>query len=175
MNPRFKAGKVVYPAVFGGLALVLLYVGTIVPTGNWGAVAVAGLFPCAAVISAGLAAGFLCWAGVTILAFLLIPDKFIALLFGLLFGLYPVVKGLIERLRRLPLEYVLKLAFFNLSFSLIYLTMKNAVLQSLPSGLGTLWLLYLVGNVAFLLYDYGLSKLISFYMARIHRNSRLGK
>lgn len=172
MNPRMKSRKVVYPAVFGALALVLLYIGMIAPGGNWGIVAVAGLLPCAVVISAGIAAGFLCWAGVTILAFLLLPDKLIALLFGALFGLYPMVKTLVESLRKLPLEYVLKVLFFNLSFSVIYLVMKGAVLESLPAGLHATWLLYLVGNIVFLLYDYGLSKLISLYMARIHRYSR---
>lgn len=172
MSSRMKARKVVYPAIFGALALVLLYIGMIAPSGSWGIVAVAGLLPCAVVISVGVAAGFLCWAGVTILAFLLLPDKFIALLFGVLFGLYPMVKCLVERLRKLPLEYALKILFFNLSFSVVYFIMKAAVLESLPGQLHTVWLLYLVGNVVFLLYDYGFSKLIALYMARIHRYSR---
>lgn len=172
MNTRNKAAGVVYPAVFGALALALLYVGTVVPTGNWGVVAVAGLMPAAVIISAGTAAGVLCWAGVTLLAFLLLPDKFLVLLFGALFGLYPIVKNRVERLRRLPLEYILKLIFFNLSFTAVYRIMKAAVLASLPSQLSALWLLYLVGNVVFLIYDYGFSKLIGLYIARIYKPSR---
>lgn len=169
MNGRSKAVRVVYPAIFGAVALVLLYLGMLFPTGTWGVAAVAGLMPVFAVLSSGLASGFLCWAGVAILAFLLLPDKFLALLFGALFGLYPVLKGVIERLRRLPLEYVLKLAFFNASLTVINLTMKASVLSSLPTALNVLWLLYLVGNVVFLVYDFGLSRLISFFMARLGR------
>ena len=116
MKGRSKAVRVVYPAIFGALALVLLYLGTMVPTGTWGIAAVAGIMPVFAVLSSGLASGFLCWAGVTLLAFLLLPDKFLALLFGALFGLYPVLKGVIERLRKLPMEYLLKLAFFQCQF-----------------------------------------------------------
>lgn len=172
MNRGKQAKKVVFPAIFGALALVLLYLGTMLPTGIWGVAAVAGLLPAAVVISAGLAAGCICWAGVTLLAFFLLPDKFVVLLFGALFGLYPIVKGLIERLRKLPLEYVLKLLFFNLSFTLVYLVMKAAVLASLPAALGAVWLLYLVGNVVFLVYDYGLSKLITLYMARVYKQVR---
>lgn len=172
MNGRKNTRSVVYPAIFGALALVLLYGAAAAPGGRWGIVAVAGLMPCAVVVSAGLAAGFLCWAGVTVLAFLLVPDKLVALLFGVLFGLYPMVKSLIERLRKLPLETVLKLIFFNLSFSLIYFTMRVAVLASLPTQLGRVWVLYLVGNVVFLLYDYGFSRLIALYMARIYKHSR---
>ena len=71
MRRNTSASKVAYPAVLGALSLVLVYIGSIAPTGNWGIIAVAGLLPSAAVISVGLQAGFLCWACVSILAFLL--------------------------------------------------------------------------------------------------------
>ena len=68
------------------------------------------------------------------------------------------------------MEYLLKLAFFNAAFTLIYLTMAGAVLDSLPQALGgSVWILYGVANLVFLLYDYGFSKLIAVYIARIHR------
>lgn len=165
-----RTAKVAYPAVLGALALILLYLGSVAPTGSWGIVAVAGLFPAAAVASVGLKAGFLCWAGVSILAFFLLPEKFCVLLFALLFGLYPMVKSIAEQLHRKPVGYLLKLAFFNAALTLIYFTMRSAVASSLPSVLGnSVWLLYLTGNVVFLLYDYGFSRLIAFYLARIQR------
>lgn len=172
MKKRSSAVRVAYPAILGGVALILLYIGSIAPTGNWGIVAVAGLLPAAAVISVGMKAGFLCWAGVSILAFLLIPEKFCVLLFCILFGLYPMVKSLIERLGRLPLEYLLKLVFFNAALTVVYLVMRTAVLQSLPAVLSSLWLLYLAGNVVFLAYDFGFSKLIALYITRVQRAIR---
>ena len=170
MRRKSAAGKVAYPAILSAVALVLVYMGSVAPTGNWGIVAAAGLLPAAAVISVGLKAGFLCWAAAAILAFLLVPDKFCALLFGVLFGLYPMVKSLIEQLRKKPVEYLLKLAFFNASFTVVYLTMAAAVAASLPQVLGSsVWILYLAANVVFLLYDYGFSKLIALYIARVQR------
>lgn len=169
MNRNSKAAKVAFPAILGAVSLVFLYVASVVPTGNWGVVAVAGLLPAAAVISAGLKAGFLCWAGVSVLAFLLLPGKFCALLYCVLFGLYPMVKALIERIQRKALEYVLKLVFFNAAFTLIYHVMRAAVLDSLPSVMSVVWLLYLVGNVVFLVYDFGFSKLIGLYIMRFGR------
>lgn len=170
MRRKSAAVKVAYPAILGALALVLVYLGSIAPTGSWGIVAAAGLLPGLAVISVGLKAGLLCWAGVSLLAFLLVPDKFCVLLFGALFGLYPVVKSLVEGLRRKPLEYLLKLAFFNAAFTLVYLTMAGAVAASLPEALGgSAWVLYGAANVVFLLYDYGFSRLIGLYIARVQR------
>jgi hypothetical protein len=158
--------------VFGALALVFLYAGSVSPTGSWGLAALAGLMPAAVIISAGLTAGVLCWAGVTALAFLMLPDKFMALLFGLLFGLYSIVKNLVERLRVLPLEYLLKLLFFNASLTALYFVTRAALLSSLPEQLGVLWVLYLAGNAVFLCYDYGFGKLIGFYMTRVYKPSR---
>ena len=170
MRKGSAASRVAYPAILSALALVLVYLGSISPTGNWGIVAAAGLLPAAAVVSVGLKAGFLCWAAAAILAFLLVPDKLCALLFGVLFGLYPMVKSLIEQLRKKPVEYVLKLVFFNAAFTMVYLTMAAAVAASLPKALGSsVWMLYLAANVVFLLYDYGFSKLIAVYIARVQR------
>ena len=169
MRRKGTAARVSYPAVLGAVSLILVYIASVVPTGNWGLVAVAGVLPAAAVISVGLGAGVLCWAGVSLLSFLLLPGKFCALLYTALFGLYPLVKSLIERLRKRGMEYLLKLVFFNVSFTLIFLIMRTAVLDSLPAALGAVWVLYLVANVVFLIYDFGFSRLISFYVARIGR------
>lgn len=170
MRKKGSAGKVAYPAILSAFALILVYLGSITPTGSWGIVAAAGLLPAAAVISIGLKAGILCWAAAAILAFLLVPDKFCVLLFGVLFGLYPMVKSLVERLQKKPLEYALKLAFFNIAFTAIYLTMAAAVAASLPQVLGSsVWVLYAAANVVFIMYDYGFSKLISLYIDRVQR------
>ena len=167
MKRRKAVINVAVPAILGALSLVLVYVASIVPSGSWGVVAVAGLIPAAAVISVSMRSGVLCWAGVSILAFILVPGKFCALLYTVLFGLYPIVKAFLERLRKKAVEYFLKLVFFNVSFTVIYLTMKAAVLGSLPAALSVVWLLYLVGNVVFLVYDFGTSKLIALYITRI--------
>ena len=164
--------KVAYPAILGAVSLILVYVGSIAPSGSWGIVAVAGLFPAAAVISVSLSAGTICWVGVSVLAFLMVPGKFCALMYAALFGLYPIIKSLIERIRCRGPEYLLKLVFFNVAFTVLYLTMKTAVLQSLPTVLSVVWVLYVVGNIVFLIYDFGFSKLISLYIARIDRAVR---
>ena len=78
-----------------------------------------------------------------------------------------------ERLRKRPLEYALKLAFFNAAFTVVWLTMAAAVTASLPQALGSsVWVLYGLVNVVFLLYDYGFSKLIALYIARVQRAVR---
>ena len=172
MKKKSAARKVALPAILCALSLILTYVGVIAPSGRWGIIAVAGLCPAAAVISVGFGAGLLCWASTAILAFLLVPDKFCALLYAVLFGLYPVLKALFERVRNRPVSCLLKILFFNLSLTVLFLTMKGALLGSLPGILSATWLLYVAGNIVFILYDFGMSKLISIYIARLRRVRR---
>ncbi|MFG6350720.1 MAG: hypothetical protein K1W21_03650 [Oscillospiraceae bacterium] len=171
MRRKNAAATVAYPAILGALALVLVYLGSVAPTGNWGIVALAGLLPAAAVVSVSLKAGFLCWIVVSILAFLLVPDKFCVLLFAVLFGPYPMIKSLVEQLRKKPVEYLLKLVFFNAAFTMVWLTMASAVASNLPAAIaGSVWALYLAGNVVFLAYDYGFSRLLAVYINRVQRS-----
>ncbi len=174
MRRKSAAARVAYPAILTALALALVYLGSIAPRGNIGIVAAAGVLMAGAVISVGLRAGFLCWAAVSILAFLLAPDKFCALMFAVLFGLYPMVKSVVES-RRWPriLQYGVKLAFFNAALTVLWLVMRAALLSSLPEFMSRgWWIVYLIGNIVFLLYDFGFSGLIALYIARVDRHIR---
>jgi hypothetical protein len=153
--------------VLAALSLLLLFLACLMPTGRMGMVAVAGLVPAAGVVSGGLAAGFLCYGATGLLGLLLLPDKGCALLYVVFFGLYPMVKSAIERLRRLPLELLLKLLFFNAVLTVLFLGFSALLLPLLPERLQGTLMIYLAGNAAFLLYDYGFSKLIAYYAARL--------
>lgn len=170
------AGRVALAAVLAALALAVLYGACLAPSGRMGLTAVAGLFPTAAVISGGFKVGLLCYGGAALLALLVLPDKGLALLFALFFGLYPVLKAKIEGLRRLAVELVLKLLLFNGALTLFRAGLRTIFLSALPLPKGLpLWVLYLVGNVVFLIYDLGLTKLIALYIARVDQPLRRGR
>lgn len=170
-----SARLIAFSAVLGGLALLLLYVSCAVPAGLWGLTAAAGLCPLAVVASIGVRGGLLCWGGVSILALLFLPDKFCALLFVLLFGIYPVVKSVAERRKNRVTGWLLKLALFNASLTVLFVTMGAIMAASLPQIVGqSSWLLYLAGNAVFVIYDFGLTKLIGFYLSRVDRAVRKG-
>lgn len=154
------------PALLSALSLALLYVASVVPGGRLGMVALSGLVPAAAVISAGLRGGLMCYAAAAILGLLVVPDKGCALLYLLFFGLYPVIKSLCERLPR-GLELLAKLVFFNAVLTLFYFLLAEFFLPFLPEPLVGTGVVYLAGNLAFLVYDFGFSKLIALYLHRV--------
>ena len=82
-----KTWTVALSGVLAAMSLALLYLASVLPTGQLGVAAVAGLFPMAAVISAGWKAGACCWLASGLLGLLIVPGKGIALLFLL----FPVI------------------------------------------------------------------------------------
>ena len=167
-----SAARVATGGVLAALSLLLLYCATLLPSGRIGMVAVAGLVPAVGVISGGLGTGFLCYAATAVLGLLLVPDKGCALVYALFLGLYPMVKYLVERLRRLPIELLLKLVFFNLILVIFLFGFSALLFPLLPERMHAPLPLFGLGNVVFLIYDYGFSKLITYYASRIRKATR---
>ena len=162
--------RVALGGVLGAGSLAILWLASVAPSGRLGLAAAAGLFPMAATLYAGRMAGYLCWLSGSILGMILLPDKGVSLLYLMFLGLYPVVKGRIEALRRLPVEWVLKLVYFNLALTLCWFVFRELFLPSVPDWLQEhALLLYGVGSAVFVIYDIGLSKLIAMLRVRLGR------
>lgn len=170
MAGRFssKAGRTALGGVLAAGSLAVLWLACVTPTGRLGVAAAAGLFPIGAVLLVGRGAGFLCWAAASVLGLLILPDKGVALMYLCFMGLYPVVKSRLEQCASRPLEWVGKLACFNAALTLLWVAFRGLFLPALPEWLaGKVWLLYGAGNLVFLLYDWGLSRLIGMMTARL--------
>lgn len=168
------AGRVALTGVLTALSLVFLWISAVAPAGRLGLVAVAGVFPAGAVVSAGLGAGFFCYGATGLLGLILLPAKSSAVLYLLFFGLWPMMKSLLERLNSRFLEWAGKLAVFNVILSVCWFGLRSLFLPFLPPVLDAGWMVYAAGNVAFVIYDLGFSKLIAFYVARVDRALRSG-
>lgn len=134
-------------------SLAVMWLACFFPTGKLGLTAAAGL---------------LCWAAASVLGLLLLPDKGVALMYLCFLGLYPTVKSRMENVKRRVVEWVGKFAFLNLALSICWFVFRSLFLPALPQWIGEkTWLVYLVGNVVFLIYDIGLSRLIGAVMVRL--------
>ncbi|SHH50386.1 hypothetical protein SAMN02745823_00102 [Sporobacter termitidis DSM 10068] len=155
-------------------AVALLYLASILPAERMGIVAVSSLFGIAAVIEAGIPAGVFVFLGGSLIGWLLVPYKPVILLYALFLGYYPVVKSLAEKLKNKVLQWAVKLAVFNLAFTALWFLFSALVFGPAILKLGT-GLVYPVGNLVFILYDIGLTRLIGVYIVRISKNLRKNK
>ena len=135
-------------------SLALLWMACAVPSGRIGLTASAGLFPMAAVLEGGRKAGLLSWGASSLLGLILLPNKGLALLYGMFLGLYPVAKSYLERLSKPVLEWGGKLLFFLLALSVGRSALHLLLFPELPAVL-----VYLGGSAVFLAYDFGLSQM----------------
>ena len=158
-------------ALISALATITLYIASVWPTGRIGIVALASVFSAAAVVEAGLASGIYVFVISSALGLLLIPDRSAVLLYICFFGYYPVVKCLVERIRNISLQWVLKLLIFNIAMIVVWFLLR-ALLFSFDTGEPATVVVFLGGNVIFAAFDYGFSKLIWFYKERISKNIR---
>ena len=102
----------------------------------------------------------------------MVSDKMVALLYLIFFGLYPMLKGFIERVNRPVPELILKLLIFNGYAVILFRVFGSLFLAMVPGKDLPSVVLLLLGNVVFLLYDYGFSKIITFYLLRVDRMMR---
>lgn len=169
MGQRFSsgAGRAALCGVLAALSAAVLYLAGVVPSGRIGVAAVAGLFPAAAVIAAGRGAGLLCWAVSAVLGLLLSQEKWLALLYLLFLGPYPVVKSVLEGLKSRAAEWLCKLLYFNAVFALFWALFRPLFLLALPAFLQGTVPAAAACNLVFVVYDIGLSRLIAACCRRI--------
>lgn len=157
--------------LLSAVCLVLLFAASVVPSGWTGLTAVSGLAVAVAVSAAGYLSGVLCYLVSGILGLLLIPGKHVAVLFLCLFGIYPIVKNLLEKLRNRALELVLKLAFGEVVLALLYLLAYSLFFASLVSAwtysIPFVPVFFVLAGIVFLIYDYAFSKVMALLQARL--------
>jgi hypothetical protein len=106
-------------------------------------------------------------------SFFLVPDKLGLVPFALLFGPYPLLKNLVERLNRLWLEWVLKLAGFGLLVGVGYALFSPLVPERLRTGAAPV-VVVLALVVGFVVYDLLYTGWIQFFLLRVKPKLRRG-
>jgi len=176
-----KTRKMTLSALFAAMCIISLFVASVWPTGRFGLVAFASLFVAAAVIEAGISSGISVFIISSIIGMLILPNRAAPILFIIFFGYYPIAKSLIEHIKGELLQWVIKLALFNTATIATWFFMRELLLDSMGNrplfGAELPYFplaLPIVGSVVFLIYDYGFTKLIWFYINRISKFMKKG-
>lgn len=163
--------KVALGGIISSLSLITMLLGGIIPGLEYTIPAFAGMMLIIIVIEISLRWAFLTYIGVAMLTFFIVPNKESGLLFITFLGYYPVLKSVIEtRLKRMQLQWVVKLLVFNAALVVYYkLVMWFVAAPELSESVEELgkYALYILGalaNVVFLLYDVALTRIISVYL-----------
>ncbi|MEG0391836.1 MAG: hypothetical protein RR626_03660 [Anaerovoracaceae bacterium] len=165
--------KKTFTLALGGISLALsviaLYAASFVPGVELTLYLISSIFVGVMVVEAGPKGGFLLYVAASLLGFVLLPNKLAILPYVLFFGLYGLVKYYSERIKKRPLQYMVKGAMFLVVFVVLYFFTKGLFFQGADFGPVTPYLLGIGGLLGFFLYDYIYTLLIGFYLRKIKR------
>ena len=98
-----------------------------------------------------------------ILSFIAMANKIHWAIYTITFGIYGLVKFIIEQDRPIYVEYILKLVYANIALVILYFIAKQFVY--IPEK----WYFVLLFEVVFLVYDYAYSLFIDYYNKKLKR------
>lgn len=173
-----NTGKITFCAIMSALAVVIMLT-SYFPYLTYAIPAIAGLCVMIVLIETNYK-----WAALSYIAsaviILLVGEMESKLLYLFLFGYYPIVKSLIEKINKRYIEFILKLLLFNIVVLAVYGIFSNVFSLSLNDfgvfkKFGVIFLLVLA-NVVFVFYDVALAKMSIIYIELLHpRINRLLK
>ena len=169
-----NARKLALSAILSALGVALMFAGSVAQVLDLTGAAVASVIVIYAVIELGGVWPYLIFAVTGGLALLLLPDKFAAVAYVLFIGYYPIVKSAAERKLPRIAAWILKFALLNAALTGIIAAMRF-LFHSAETEISFTPLVYALCNVAFLVYDIALTRLISFYYARLQKRFRFKK
>lgn len=130
------------------------------------------LFICVMIHEYGVNAGIIIFVASGILGFLLMPDKFGIVAYGVGFGIYPIVKFFAEKSRGAVGMYIIKILWILTAVAVYYWITKTLFISKSDNFGHSLIFVGITSVVMFFIYDYILTILIGLYDIRVRRRNR---
>jgi len=154
-----KSNNIAKGGIFAALSLILLYFSSIFPTNRLFLLGIASCLIPLSILMTGIKNTIVVYTTISILSLFIVPSKLISIAYILIFGSYGFVKYYIEKLRITILEIILKLLYFNIN-SAIIISIYKLVILNLPNI--NIYLLIVLMEFCFIVYDYTLTAFISY-------------
>ncbi len=170
--------KVTLSAMMCALSVVMLTLGAVFEALDLTAAALSSICIAFVYIEIGAPYTFLSWLCTALLSALFFPQSTLWIVYLLLFGLYPILKGYIERLPRI-FWWPIKVPLYNLCLYLMAKAMgfilgvdffgTGGDIRNIFSMNAAVWyesplILLIVANIAFIAYDLFLTMIVRIYL-----------
>ncbi|MCM0646824.1 hypothetical protein NBE98_00370 [Clostridium swellfunianum] len=155
--------------LFTALGVLFIYLSTISPTSKIYILGIASCIIPLSIITTTVKNAFFIYLSTSLLSVLLIGFKGSVAAYVLFFGLYGFAKYYIEKLRKVPLEILLKLVFFNSMTGLLYILYKVFFVGLLRVNI-PIYAAVVMLQFVFIVFDYAVTLFISYihrYFAKI--------
>lgn len=165
-----QTAKITFCGIITALSVVFMLL-SYFPYLTYAVPAVTGLLMMIIVIEINTRWAFAAYAAASVLVFIFAEPES-KLMYICLFGYYPILKALIERLHKPAAEWLLKLLVFNAAVLLVYFVFARLFGISLDDfntfGRYGVYAFLAAGDAVFVLYDIAVSRMAMFYMNTLH-------
>lgn len=149
--------KVAYGGILLAVNIILLLFLNIIPTNTLLIMGLASLPISIVIMEFGPKSGVAFYIASIVLGFIVMTNKFHWVIYVFTFGVYGLIKYIIERDLPVYVEILLKLVFANIVLVFLYFILKPFLYIPVKLGLIAMF------EVVFILYDYMYSSFIDYY------------
>lgn len=172
-----NSSKTALGGMISALSLVIMLLTAVIPYLTYALPAISGVLLILIVIEINKKWAACTYVAVSILSFLILPDKEAAMMYFAFFGCYPIVKPIIEsKIKNNKLCWIVKALFFNVAAVLAYIVIIYVfgipIDEMEKFGKWAIPILLGMGNVMFVLYDICITRLISLYIFKWQKKFR---
>ena len=164
-----STNKITFSAIMSALAVVIMMTAYF-PYLTYAIPAIAGLCVMAVLLEFGPKWAVLSYAVSSVIVFL-IGEPESKFMYVFLFGYYPIVKSVIERIRKPIAEWICKFAVFNVAILIVYGLFSGLFAVSADDfpflkqyGIP---ILIILANIVFAVYDIAVARMSVFYFNRV--------
>ncbi len=170
-NSRRKTRVLALSSLFVALGVVILYLGCFFEVLDLTVAAVASLLVLLAVIEMNKGTAAMIWLATSILAFLLLPNKFIAVEYSFLMGCYPLIKAVAERFPK-GISWAIKIVFVDVGMAVMVL-LGHFVFAYPVESVWMVVAVFVLATVTAVIFDVALTRLLTLYLMRLRSALRI--
>lgn len=172
-----NSAKTALGGMIAALSIITMLLTAVIPYLTYALPAISGVLLVLMVIEINKKWAVCTYVAVSILSFLILPDKEAAMMYTAFFGCYPIVKPVLEaKIHNNILCWAAKAVFFNAAAVAAYLIiiyvfgipleeMEEMGKWAIPALLG-------MGNLMFVLYDICITRMVSLYIKKWQKKFR---
>lgn len=165
---KLNTGKIALNGILGALALICLFLATVLPTNRLSLYALSSFFISVVIVESGIKAGWLFYVSTALLALIILPEKLGLVPYIIFFGFYGILKYYIEKLDKLILEYILKFIYFNLCIGTAWLLIRQFFIAEITVRLPW-FVVIIVLEIIFLIYDFVYTLFVAYYRDKLKK------
>lgn len=161
--------KIAYGGILLSLNAILLILVNLIPINTLFLLALASLPISIIIMEWGPLNGLTFYISSVILGFIIMTSKIQWLIYIFTFGIYGLIKYIIEKDRHIFFEYTLKLLFANISILILYLIVREFLY--VPINVISV----VIFEIIFVVYDYMYSRFIDYYNLKLKSIMKIKK